>query len=105
MWSRDSAVSMTTRVRAGRLRNRGSIPSKISRTALGPTQVLIQGVSGIHRGNRALGDEADHSCHLVPRTEMSGALHSLSFMPKGIYYLNDFCENRNVISVKTTNGL
>jgi len=83
----------------------GSLLSKISRTALGPTQVLIQRVSGIYGGNRALGDEADHSSHLVPRTEMSGALHPLPFMPKGIYYLNDFCENRTVISVKTTNGL
>ena len=39
---------------------------------------------------------------------MNGAVPPLSSMlkgfPQGTYYLTDFCENRNVITVKTTNG-
>ena len=53
--------------------------------------------------------EADYAFHLVPRTEMNGAAPPLPSMlkgfPQGIYYLTDFCENRPVISVKSTNGL
>jgi hypothetical protein len=73
--------------------------------ALGSTQLLIQGVSGIYRGNKALRGEADHSFHLVTRTQMSGAAPPLLSMPKAIYNLSDFYENLIVISVKTTNVL
>ena len=112
MWNRNSVVSMATRLRAGRLRSRGSIYNRREQSVLqnfqsgsGAHPAKNQGVSGTFTGNRALGDEADHSSHRVSQTEMSGAAPPLPSVPKGllqeIYYLTDFCENQIVISMKT----
>jgi hypothetical protein len=69
--SRDSSVGIASRLRAGRSGFKGSIPGGVlgiiffttaSRTAMGPTQPLIQWVQeALSLGVERSGREADHS--------------------------------------------
>ena len=90
--SRDSSVDIATRLRAGRPRNRGSIPGKGKRFTSspkhpdrlwGPATILVKRYQGLFlRGQSGRWVKLTIHPHLVPRVRMCGTMlppHTLSW--------------------------